>query len=144
VADFRFGQVENKLAKLIKCPKFRTLLGLVQLFRDKNMSRTFFTFASSSAEPSITQLLTTNFGICFDRATTDQKLALIECLAFLMREGRYSLQDAIVIVTPAVRMPPQLSLSKLRLENFKEGLTLLALLYGGLNRDCGDVTSEDQ
>jgi len=86
---------------------------------------------------SVTQTLTDTFGITFLRATTDQKLALIECVAFLMRQSDYSLQEAITVVTPEVQMPVFVSFCDLKLENVREGLTLLALLYGGVNRDCG-------
>lgn len=94
--------------------------------------------------PTITQLLADTFGVSFLKATTDQKLALLECSAFLMRQPSYSLRDAIAAIEPEVGMPPAVALSKLRLENFREGLTLLALLWGGVNRDCGVVPSEDQ
>jgi hypothetical protein len=84
---------------------------------------------------SITQTLTDTFGITFLQATTSQKLALIECVAFLMRQSDYCLRDALVIITPEVTMPPAVSFCDLLLEDFREGLTLLALLYGGINRD---------
>jgi hypothetical protein len=87
---------------------------------------------------TVTQVLTNSFGTTFLKATTDQKLALIECSAFLMRQGNYSLREAISIVTPEVVMPPPVRLCSLRLDGFSEGLTLLALLYGGVNRDCGN------
>jgi hypothetical protein len=95
------------------------------------------------AKASITETLTDTFGITFLKATTDQKLALIECTAFLMRQSNYCLQDAIIIVvTPEVQMPPVVECCTLHLENFREGLTLLALLYGAVNRDC-EVALED-
>jgi hypothetical protein len=47
------------------------------------------------------------------------------------------------MVTPEVIMPPPVRLCSLRLADFREGLTLLALLYGGVNRDCSGVSSED-
>jgi hypothetical protein len=101
-------------------------------------------FASVPDPPtSITQLLTKTFGVAFGKATTDQKLALIECSAFLMRQNDYSLRDAIAAIEPTVRMPPAIAFSKLKLDSFGEGLTLLALLYGGINRDCSGVASED-
>jgi len=59
-----------------------------------------------------------------------------------MRQSDYSLRDAIAAIEPSVKMPSVIALSKLKLESFKEGLILLALLYGGVNRDCGGV-SED-
>lgn len=100
-------------------------------------------FPFSRPRPSINLLLTETFGVSFAKATTDQKLALIECSAFLMRQPEYSLRDAIAAIEPTVRMPPAIEHSKLQLEGFKEGLILLALLYGGVNRDCGGVVSED-
>jgi hypothetical protein len=92
---------------------------------------------------SITQALTDTFGITFLRATKEQKLALMECVAFLMRQSDYSLRDVIAAIEPPVKMPSAIALSKLKLESFKEGLILLALLYGGVNRNCSDVASED-
>jgi len=94
------------------------------------------------ASVSVTQVLTDTFGITFLRATTDQKLALIECAAFLMRQSDYCLRDVITVITPEVTMPPAVRNCNLPLEDFREGLTLLALLYGSVNRDCGGA-SED-
>lgn len=98
-----------------------------------------------ATRPTITQLLTETFGVSFYKATTDQKLALLECSAFLMRQPSCSLQDALAAIEPEVMMPQAVALSKLQMENFREGLTLLALLYGGVNRDCSVFSpSEDQ
>ena len=108
--------------------------------RVKKMSR--FLFGTAKPSPSITGILTETFGVAFGRASTDQKLALIECVAFLMRQSDYSLRDAIAAIEPSVKMPSVIALSNFKLESFKEGLILLALLYGGVNRDCGGV-SED-
>ena len=94
------------------------------------------------SETSITQTLTTAFGITFSQASQNQKLALIECTAFLMRETDYYLKEALCILTPEVPMPPELSSCNLTLKDFREGLTLLALLYGGVTRDYGGI-SED-
>jgi hypothetical protein len=104
---------------------------------------TFFTFQESEAaimrfgtKASITQVLTDAFGVTFLQATTDQKLVLIECSAFLMRRGG-SLREAISLITPEVAMPPGVRFCSLPLDSYREGLTLIALLYGGVNRDCG-------
>jgi len=48
--------------------------------RVKNMSR--FRFGAAKSAPSITGILTETFGVAFGKATTDQKLALIECRIF--------------------------------------------------------------
>lgn len=94
---------------------------------------------------TITDLLIQAFGgVTFCSATTDQKLALTECVAFMMRESDYSLSEAIVVLTPSVRMPDTLRYSKKRLQNVQEGLTLLALLYGAVNRDVSRVPVEDE
>jgi hypothetical protein len=91
---------------------------------------------SGTAKASITQILTDAFGPTFLLATTDQKLALIECSASLMRRGG-SLREAIAFLTPEVAMPPSVRFCSGHLESYREGLTLIALLYGGVNRDCG-------
>jgi hypothetical protein len=85
---------------------------------------------------SVTQVLTDNFGPTFLLATTDQKLALIECSASLMRRGG-SLREAIAFLTPEVPMPTAVRFCSSHLESYREGLTLIALLYGGVNRDSG-------
>ena len=94
------------------------------------MSRSSFDFPKNT----VTEVLRNSFGITFLAATTDQKLALIECCAFLMRQGSYSLREAITVITPEVVMPPPVRLCSLRMSP-QEGLTLFALLYGAISRD---------
>jgi hypothetical protein len=90
----------------------------------------------------LTRLLTETFGITFSNASATQKMALVECIAFLMRsDGSYCLRDAIASM-PEVEMPEALN-SAITLKDCKEGLTLIALLYGGMNRDCSGVSEED-
>jgi len=96
-------------------------------------------FGSSTPKTTVTEVLKASFGITFLGATTEQKLALIECCAFLMRRRSYSLREAVACI-PEVAMPQPVCLCSFRLDPC-EGLILIALLYGGLRRDF--ACSED-
>lgn len=83
---------------------------------------------------AITDLLTSEFGITFSRASLEQRLALIEVVGFLMREDRQTLGYALLIIIPSVGMPERLASDNSKLASLREGLTLLALLYGSVNK----------
>jgi hypothetical protein len=83
---------------------------------------------------TVTNLLTTEFGITFARASLDQKLALIEAIGFLMREQNQTLGYALLIIVPGVVMPEHLVSANSKICDLREGLTLLALLYGSVNK----------
>ncbi len=83
---------------------------------------------------TITDLLTAEFGITFTRASLEQRLALIEAVGFLMREQQQTLGYALLIIVPSVVMPEHLVSNDSKLATLREGLTLLALLYGSVNK----------
>jgi hypothetical protein len=93
--------------------------------------------------PPMTGLLIETFGITFTAATLEQRLALIESVGFLMREMTQSLGYALLIIVPSVLMPEVLSTSNFRLANVREGLTLLALLYGSVNKEVPPIVTEE-
>jgi len=91
----------------------------------------------------ITEILINTFGVTFCRATLEQRLALIEVVGFLMREQHQNLGYALLIIVPSVVMPENLLEAHIRLQSLREGLTLLALLYGSVNKEVPPFLLED-
>ena len=101
-------------------------------------------FKPFNAMPPMTRLLIETFGISFASARLEQKLALIESVGFLMREESQNLGYALLIIVPNVEMPENLlSANNIKLASLREGLTLLALLYGSVNKEIPAAVFEE-
>ncbi len=76
-------------------------------------------------EPSVSSVLLTLFGIEFSEASLDQKLALLEAVAYSLREGGSFRENLMVVVDCDPDMPEVLTSATVQTN---EGLKLMAVL----------------
>lgn len=93
------------------------------------MSQKVHYVTNSESSPSLSEVLTEVFGSTFERADLTQLLALMESISFLMRQPDASIGNAVTAVIPDVTMPIKLHFCGTKLMNYREGLTLMAVIY---------------
>jgi hypothetical protein len=89
---------------------------------------------SDIAIPSVTEAVNQSFGVGFFDSSTDQKLLLIEVLAFTLRDGGSFRENLLAVASGGcpVVVPDISSTSALEVN---EGLKLLALLHESIVED---------